>query len=167
MSTGGRGGNKGDGKSDENKKDDDKDDKGKKGKRKKDDDEDRFNILEQVARVVMSLKSISGTFTTNDGIMLPGYANYTNVLGMDEQWMGPTWQFIAGGYQERDLWGQKTGMIFAEHAYNNNWLVDSSNYALISTQYTVNHTENMNFKASIKPINSLRIDITADRNFME
>ena len=168
MTSGGqRGGKKEDGKSDENKKEEGEEDKGKKGKRKNKDDEEKFKILEQVARVVMSLKSVSGTYTTNDGIMLPGYANYTNVLGMDDQWMGPSWQFIAGGYQERDLWGQKTEMIFAEHAYNNNWLVDSSNYGLISTQYTVNHTENMNFKASVKPINSLRIDISADRNFME
>ena len=152
---------------DKEEKDDDKKNKKGKKKNKDDKDDDRFNILEQLARIIMSVKNVTGTFTTNDGIMLPGYSNYTNILGMDNQWAGPSLEFIAGGYQERDLLGQRTGMIFANHAYNNNWMVDTSNYGLISTQYVVNHTENMNFKASIKPINSLRIDITADRNFME
>ena len=152
---------------DKEEKDDDKKNKKGKKKNKDDKDDDKFNILEQLARIIMSVKNVTGTFTTNDGIMLPGYSNYTNILGMDNQWAGPSLEFIAGGYQERDLLGQRTGMIFANHAYNNNWMVDTSNYGLISTQYVVNHTENMNFKASIKPINSLRIDITADRNFME
>ena len=63
--------------------------------------------------------------------------------------------------------GNKTDFIFAHHAAQNNWLVDTNNYQYISTQYMVNHTENMTFKASIKPINSLRIDLSADRNLME
>jgi len=148
------------GEEDENKENKKKD----KNKNKKD---DSFNVLEQFARILMSVKSVSGTFNTNDGILLPGYGNYTNIMGMDEQWMGPSLAFISGGYQERDLIGTTTGLIFAENAARNNWLVDSSNYGLISTQYMVNHTETMSFKASIKPINSLRIDLNADRNFME
>ena len=99
--------------------------------------------------------------------MLPGYSPKTNILGMDDQWLSPGIDFIAGGYQERDLIGTKTNMIYANHAYKNNWLVDTSNFNYINTQYTVNHTENMNFKVSIKPINSLRIDLSADRNLME
>ena len=54
-----------------------------------------------------------------------------------------------------------------DHAAENNWLVDTNNYQYISTQYAVNHTENMTFKASVKPIKSLRIDLSADRNLME
>ena len=115
----------------------------------------------------MSVKSVNATFNTNDGIMMPGYANRTNLLGMDNNWLAPSLDFIAGGYQERDLLGNKTDFIFAHHAAQNNWLVDTNNYKYISTQYTVNHTENMTFKASIKPINSLRIDLSADRNLME
>ena len=63
------------------------------------------------------------------------------------------------GYQERDMLGNKTNFVFANHATENNWLVDTNNYQYISTQYIVNHTENMTFKASIRPIKSLRIDL--------
>ena len=129
--------------------------------------EESNKILDQFARILMSVKSVNATFNTNDGIMMPGYANRTNLLGMDNNWLAPSLDFIAGGYQERDLLGNKTDFIFAHHAAQNNWLVDTNNYKYISTQYTVNHTENMTFKASIKPINSLRIDLSADRNLME
>ena len=115
----------------------------------------------------MSIKSVNATFNTNDGIMMPGYASRTNLLGMDNNWLAPGLDFIVGGYQERDLLGNKTDLIFAHHAARNDWLVDTNNYQYISTQYTVNHTENMTFKASIKPIKSLRIDLSADRNLME
>jgi hypothetical protein len=37
----------------------------------------------------MSVKSVNATFNTNDGIMLPGYANRTNLLGMDDNWSAP------------------------------------------------------------------------------
>ena len=134
---------------------------------KKKKEEESNKILDQFARILMSVKSVNATFNTNDGIMMPGYANRTNLLGMDNNWLAPGLDFIAGGYQERDLLGNKTDFIFAHHAAQNNWLVDTNNYKYISTQYTVNHTENMTFKASIKPINSLRIDLSADRNLME
>ena len=124
-------------------------------------------ILDQFARVLMSVKSVNATFNTNDGIMLPGYANKTSMLGMDDNWIAPGMEFIAGGYQERDLLGNQTNLIFANNAAENNWLVDTNNFQYISTQYSVNHTENMIFKVSIKPIKSLRIDLSADRSLME
>ena len=74
--------------------------------------------------------------------------------------------FIAGGYQERDMLGNKTNFVFANHAAENNWLVDTNNYQYISTQYIVNHTENMTLKPLLG-LKSLRIDLSADRNLME
>ena len=154
---------KGGSKSKNNKEEEEEKKGGSKSKKK----ESEFKILDQFARVLMSVKSVNATFNTNDGLLLPGYANYTNMMGMDDNWGGPSLAFISGGYQERDMLGNKTNRIFANDAYQNSWTVDSTNFKYISTQYTVNHTENMNFKASVKPINSLRIDITADRNLME
>ena len=44
--------------------------------------------------------------------MLPGYANRTNLLGMDDNWLAPGMDFIAGGYQERDMLGNKTNLLY-------------------------------------------------------
>ena len=79
----------------------------------------------------MSLKSINATFSTNNGIMLPGYSQSTNMLGMNNQWLSPGLDFIAGGFQERDLLGNKSNFVYANHAYENNWLVDTSNFNYI------------------------------------
>ena len=141
-------------------------DEKKEGEKEKEKGSGNF-VLDQFARVIMSVKSFNATFNTNDGIMLPGYSQRTSLMGFDDQWLSPGLDFIAGGYQERDLIGNKNSLIFANHAYQNNWLVDTNNFQYINTQYVVNHTENMNFKVSVKPINSLRIDLSADRNFME
>ena len=48
-----------------------------------------MKVVDQFARVLMSVKSINGSFNTNDGIMLPGYGSQTNMLGMDDDWLSP------------------------------------------------------------------------------
>ena len=93
---------------------------GEKGEKQKKEKEKETKILDQFARVLMSVKSVNATFNTNDGIMLPGYANKTSILGMDDNWIAPGMEFIAGGYQERDMLGNKTNFIFANHAAENN-----------------------------------------------
>ena len=54
---------------------------------KKKKEEESNKILDQFARILMSVKSVNATFNTNDGIMMPGYANRTNLLGMDNNWL--------------------------------------------------------------------------------
>lgn len=124
----------------------------------------KFNILEEAAKIVMSLKNVSGTYATNDGILLPGFNNNTDMLGFDENFKGQSWQFVTGGFQEYDLFGRETGYNYAEYAESEGWLVDSSKYYSINTQYAVTHTEKLNLKATLKPIKGLRIDLTANYN---
>jgi cell surface protein SprA len=123
-----------------------------------------FNVLEELAKIVMSLKNVSGTFSTNDGILMPGFGNRTDILGLDENFRGQSWEFVAGGFQELDVFGRPTGLNYAETAYRNGWLVDSTNFGLINTQYAVTHSEKLNLKATLKPIKGLRVDLTADYN---
>lgn len=132
----------------------------KKGEKEKSD----FNILEETAKLVMSLKNVSGTYSTNDGILLPGFGNKTDILGLDENFRGQSWEFVTGGFQELDIFGRETAYNYAETAYTNGWLVDTMNFKLINTQYAVTHTEKLNLKATLKPIKGLRIDLTANYN---
>lgn len=123
-----------------------------------------FNILSELAKVVMSLKNVSGTFSTNDGILMPGFGNRTDILGLDENFRGQSWEFVAGGFQELDIFGNETGYNYSETAFRNGWLVDTTNFGLINTQYAVTHTEKLNLKATLKPIKGLRVDLSADYN---
>lgn len=138
-----------------------------KDKDKKKDDKkggNEFNILEETAKILMSLKNVSGTYSTNDGILLPGFNRTTSLLGFDEKFSGQSWEFVTGGFQELDIFGRQTSYNYAESAYTNGWLVDTSNFALINTQYAVTHTEKLNLKATLKPIKGFRIDLTANYN---
>ena len=148
-------------------KDEEKIEELKKFIKKKKKEKDKLNVFDHTALLVMSLKNVSINYSTNDGVLLPGYNNSTNVMGMDNNFFGPSLDFIAGGYQMRDVFGDTTSNNFARDAYLNNWLVDTANFDIINTQFAVNHTEKLNIKATLKPILGLRIDLTADRNLAE
>lgn len=138
-------------------------------KKKEREESGGYKILEQVARLLMSLDNVTGTYSTTDGILMPGYSPRTNMLGVQAttfaEIQNSPYEFIAGGNQEVDVFGRPTGNSFGNTAYNNGWTTDS--LQLISTQYMVNHAEKANIKATLKPINGLKIDLNADFNFTQ
>ena len=154
------------GKEDEKSAKDKKDekDKSKKDKKKDKNSGDGFNLVSESAKILMSLKNISATYSTNDGILMPGFAKQTEMLGLDQNFQGQSWEFVSGGFQEMDIFGRPTGYDYADYAYTNGWLVDTSKFHLINTQYAVTHTEKLNLKATLKPIKGLRVDMTAKYN---
>lgn len=167
---GGKSGGKNDGKDDGDEKD---------GKKKgKDDEKNGFNILDQFARLLMSLDNVTATYSTTDGIMLPGYNNKTTVLGLTPNgtsFKNTPYEFVAGGNQEYDMFGRPTNQgyeAFGITAYNNGWLIDNPNDTTkylenIPTMYMVNHSEKGMFKATLKPINGLKVDLDANFNVSE
>ncbi len=48
-------------------------------------------------RLLMSLRSINGSYSLNEGTMLPGYTETPKFFGMDEHWNSPGWKFVLGG----------------------------------------------------------------------
>ena len=123
------------------------------------DKERNFNILEQSARILMSLKNVSFTYSSTDGILLPGYNRTTYLMGQDNGFNAPGWGF-AFGEQNVDY----TGVLvrdFATTAAENGWLVKQPN---LNTQYSNTHTDNINARATLEPITGFRIEFTANRN---
>ncbi|MBL4706521.1 MAG: cell surface protein SprA, partial [Flavobacteriales bacterium] len=132
--------------------------------------EPSFNILEQSARVLMMLKNVNFTYSTTDGVLLPGYTPSTNMFGMSP-WdsdastiSGPGYQFVMGGHQRYDLLGRETGNDFAFYAANNGWILDSAYSQRLNTQFTTNHAKNITGKATIEPFGGVRIDLTLSQN---
>ena len=98
---------------------------------------------------LMSVRNISLTYTENNGTIVPGYLPKTKYLGMDESWIAPGWEFI-GGIQNNEF-----GRLAAESG----WL---SGDTLINSPIITNNEASYNFKATIKPLKGLRIDVTAN-----
>ena len=113
------------------------------------------------ARVIMSVRNISGTYALNDGTLLPGYNEETSVLGFNNSFSAPLGGFVFG-QQRYDLWGKETGFNIATTAAENGWLVKNQD---LNKQYTTTHSQNLNLRASLEPIKDVAIELTMTRTF--
>lgn len=136
-------------------------------KNKKEKDPDSFTFVENIFRVLMSVKNASFTFSTTDGIMLPGYNEKTQFVGMSPNWGAPGFGFILGR-QNRDIfgnpnqWGDRDEYAF--YAADNDWLIRNK---YLNKPYTTNHARNFQGKVTLEPLTGLKIDLNADKNFSE
>ncbi|MCC6599660.1 MAG: cell surface protein SprA, partial [Crocinitomicaceae bacterium] len=135
-----------------------KDGFGKDTKEKKEKKE-KINPLDLGLRFLMMVRNVSGSYTRNEGILLPGYDRKTKVLGMDENFDGPGWGFLAG-QQNTDIWGHDTGNNYALNAASNGWLVRQPN---LNNQYNETYSENWNAKANLEPVKYFKIELNANK----
>lgn len=131
------------------------------GKDEKDKDEktEPINPLHAGLRFLMMVRNVSGTYSRTEGMLLPGYARKTQIIGMDPNFEAPGYPFIFG-QQNTDIWGNDTGDNFAVNAAQNNWLV---HLPTLNTQYNETYTETWNYKINLEPIKSFKVEITANR----
>ena len=113
------------------------------------------------ARILMTVRNVSGTYALNDGTMLPGYNQESSVLGFNSSFSAPLGGFVFG-QQRYDLLGRETGYNIAETAGQNGWLVQNED---LNRQFTTTHTKNLNLRASLEPMKDLTIELNATRNF--
>ncbi len=116
-------------------------------------------------RALMSVRTVSGTYTLNDGMVLPGFNEEAQVFGMNNAIFGD--QEIRGfalGGQQRDVYGNERDFGYADYAGSNGFIVDTS---ALNSQHTVMHAQNYNLRASLEPLKDLKIDLTMNRNFTE
>ncbi|MEX1001077.1 MAG: cell surface protein SprA [Crocinitomicaceae bacterium] len=143
--------------------------------RKKKREEREVTIPEKIAgRMVMSVQNISFSYTETDGMLLPGFAGQTNILGMGknpanpDEFGAPSFAFVSGT-QNRDVFGRPTDIWggqsdFARWAADNGWLVQ---YPELNLQHTITHSQSINGRVQLEPLKDLSISLTVDRKFNE
>jgi cell surface protein SprA len=104
--------------------------------------------LKTIMRLIMSVRSINGTYTLNEGTILPGFTESPKWLGMDQNWNAPGWGFILG---EQDP-------NFAVKAAANRWLTRNKN---LTNPFSQNQTEELNLRASVEPFTDMKIQVDA------
>ena len=121
-------------------------------------------IKENILRIIsdytlyalMSVRNISLTYSTNNGNVVPGYMRKSNYLGFENlrfknlETNAPGWKFITG-VPDPD---------FPSKAAAYGWLSGDS---LLNTPVVQTYDITYNFKATLKPLKGLRIDLTADK----
>ena len=114
-----------------------------------------------IARAIMTVRNVSGTYSLTDGTMLPGYNQESSVLGFNNNFSAPLSGFVFG-QQRYDFWGRETGYNIATTSANNGWLVQNQD---LNEQYTITHSQNLNLRASLEPMKDVTIELTANRTF--
>ena len=105
-------------------------------------------------RALMALRNVSGTYTLEQGQLMPGYLPGTNFLGAEyyKGRMAPGWRYLAGLPDEN----------FFNEALSYGWFTTDT---LQKTAASYSKREQVNLRASIEPFPGLKIDLTADRRF--
>ncbi|MCX6321531.1 MAG: cell surface protein SprA [Bacteroidia bacterium] len=111
---------------------------------------------EYLIRALMGVRSVSLTYTSAQGQFLPGYTPGTKYLGMSNSnaILAPGWPFILG-YSDKN---------FFDRAVTNGWI---STDTLLNTPALYNNKLDISVQSLIEPFPGLRIDINADRRYLE
>lgn len=133
---------------------------------KKEEEEEKTGLkidpLEGLARILMTIRNGTLTYSQNSGLMLPGYAMKTNIMGMEPGFGAPGFGFVLG-QQNHDFNGDLV-RDFARDAAERDWLVRTQS---IFNPYTTTRTENVNARLSLEPFSGMRIDLLANRTIAE
>jgi cell surface protein SprA len=104
-------------------------------------------------RLLMSLRSVNGTYTKNEGTILPGFNRSPWLFGMDRDFDSPGWGFVLGD--------QDPNVRFK--AAESNWLVDSRS---LTIPFTQRKSTSIDLRANVEPTPDLRITIEVKKDAM-
>ncbi|MDP4223398.1 MAG: cell surface protein SprA [Bacteroidota bacterium] len=111
---------------------------------------------EYFMRALMGIRSVSLTYTSSQGQLLPGFMPEARFLGMSgkSNMNAPGLPFILG-YSDRH---------FFDKAIANGWITRDT---LLNTPAIYNNRQDLSIRGIVEPIPGLKVDINADRRFLQ
>ena len=117
-------------------------------------------IISTGARLLMTVRNVSGTYSIDDGTQLPGSNQESRILGMNNNNFGMS-AFVFGK-QGYDIWGRENGYSIANLSASNGWLVQNEN---LNKQFSTTHSTKLNLRATLEPLKDLNIEMKLNRNY--
>ena len=114
------------------------------------------SFVNGIARVLMMVRKGNISYSKINGIMLPGYNNETEFIGMNSNFSAPGLGFVFG--QQNGFGGSDD---FLDYAQQNDWLVKDTTF---NNQYRETAGEKLNLKLTIEPIRDFRVELTTNWN---
>ncbi len=124
-------------------------------------------LIDYSARALMSVRSVSLSYSSTDGTVLPGFMPEPRIFGVGKytpdrdmygdlsgQTTAPGIPFLLG-WQDKD---------FALKAAKNGWI---TNDTTLNSPYVMSHSETFSIRANIEPFPDLKIDLNANRTYSE
>jgi cell surface protein SprA len=97
-------------------------------------------------RLLMSVRSINGTYTRNEGTILRGFDDTPKYFGMSEDWNAPEWQFIVGGQDP----------LYKNRAAAQGKIVKNRN---LTNPFVQTRDESLTIRANVEPSPDMKIQI--------
>ncbi|MBC7864403.1 MAG: cell surface protein SprA, partial [Bacteroidia bacterium] len=110
-------------------------------------------LMEYIARLIMTVKTVSVSYNATNGTILPGFNPSSRIMGMDfgDAHLAPGLPFVFGNQSD-----------IRYQAAQNGWLAPRNN---IVNQYTKTHTENFTARATLEPLPDLKIELNANKTY--
>lgn len=118
---------------------------------------DQYEIVEYIARAVMTLRTVSVNYSNNSTLALPGYKPRTQILGFDEKFAAPGLGFLFGKQQH---FGPNKDQDFPLYARSHGWLVQESS---IYVPFTRGNTQNLTGRAALEPFPDVKIELNISK----
>ena len=126
-------------------------------------------LFEHLSRLMMTVKTISGTYNITQGTTLPGFQPYSAILGNSttsgNSFGAPGLGFVFGGNQGKmptdvsDVLKPQYSTGIVKNAQDNNWLVHRQNF---STQYLHTKNQTLNYSSTIEPFRYMKITLSGN-----
>jgi cell surface protein SprA len=104
--------------------------------------------VKALLRLMMSVRSITGTYTINEGTILPGFTASPYLFGMDKAWSQPGWGFVLGSQN-------------VDPSKYEDYLTRSTK---LTTPFSQQQTQDLSMRASVEPAADLKIQLDVKRN---
>jgi len=110
-----------------------------------------FNILEEIAKVLMTVKQAQFTYSENNGTTLPGYIDSTRIMGMNpNNKFNPGIPFIIGSQRDVMQGFMRDSLLIKRNNLNN--------------PYAQTNSKQLSFTAKLEPFKDFRIDLTGTKS---
>ena len=114
--------------------------------------------IKGLLRLLMSMRSLTATYTVTSGTILPGFLPSPNLMGMDNSWTAPGWGFILGS-QDPDI---------RKRAAENKWLSRSPK---LTTPFSQSQVKDLGIRTALElsPDFKVQLDVkkTTTSSFQE
>lgn len=109
------------------------------------------NAVRFVGRMIMGIKSAGFTYSTTEGTILPGYLNYSNLLGQDLDHGSPGLGFTFGSQQD-----------IRKRATDEGWITKDSS---LNNPFSRTYSENFTGRTTVEPFDGFKVELTANRTY--
>ena len=115
-------------------------------------------VFDGIMKVLLSVRSINLNYNVNERTGMSGVIHAPGIFGLNSFSQSPGWNFILGSQNSK----------IRNLAADNGWLVTND---FLNNPFVQSRNNNFQFRSSIQPLNSLRIQLDAKRivseNFQE